>query len=62
MISQLIITLLEIVMTPEKSAEEKGGVDDGQAGHVGVHDVVGPKLFSWDQFNNFGNLVVISDD
>jgi hypothetical protein len=40
-------------MTSEEGAEEEGRVDDGQAGHVGVHDVVGPKLFSWVQFNNF---------
>ena len=44
-------------MTSEESAEKKDGVDDGQAGHVGVHDVVSPKLFSWDQFNNLVNLV-----
>ena len=37
-------TLYEIVVTSEEGAEEEGGVDDGQAGHVGIHDVVGTEL------------------
>lgn len=37
-------TLYEIVATSDEGAEEEGGVDDGQAGHVGIHDVVGTEL------------------
>jgi len=45
-------------MTSEKCADEKGGIDDSQADHVGVHDVVRPELFSFVQFNNLVNLLI----